>query len=259
MFCGIPGSGKSLVLGQLARLAHRQGRPVHLLQWDVARLAFESPWAVERFPEVNGVTHPLIRRCCGLWARKAVYEWWGRHDGDDCGLIIEAPLVGARFIELALPLKTITEPTFTAPDTRFVVVVPSARVRREIERARRRTSATPVHASERADATPDVMSGLWEEVLRAAGELGIGRGRGRRYDRRVYRGVFEYVLRHRRVEILELNELLPTGGRSVHELGFRADHLRPERSDAEEILRAIYDRVPDHDELARQMGRWFWT
>lgn len=259
VLCGIPGTGKSLMLGQLARLAHAVGRPVHLLQWDVARLAFETPWALERFPEVDGVTHPLIRRCCGLWARKAVYEWRQRHEGDDCVLIIESPLVGARFIELALPLKTVTEPSFTAPDTDFVVVVPSIRVRREIERARRRTFAAPGHAAERADAAPDVMSGLWKEVLGAASELGIGRARSRRYAPQVYWRVFRHALRHRRVQMLKVDELLATGGRSVHELGFWAKRLRPESSDAETILREIYERVPDHDELARQTAQWYLT
>ena len=264
--CGIPGTGKSLVVGQLARLAHSEGRPVHLLQWDVARLAFESPWALEQFPEVDGITHPFIRRCCGMWARKAVYEWQRRHVNDDCILIIEAPLVGARFIELALAQKTVAEPTFTAPYTRFVVVVPSVRVRREIERARRRTAAAPVHASERADAAPHVMSGLWEEVLHAASELDLGRGRNRRYAPDLYRRVFRYVLRHRRAETLKIDELLPTGERSVHELGFWAKRLHLGRSEAEEILHQIYSRVSDPDELAaqmdelaRQVSEWYVT
>ena len=74
VFCGIPGSGKSLILGQLARLAHDAGRPVHLLQWDVARLAFETPTVLARFPEVDGVTHAVIRRAASMWARRVRYR-----------------------------------------------------------------------------------------------------------------------------------------------------------------------------------------
>ena len=257
--CGIPGTGKSMVIGQLARMAHRMERPVHLLQWDVARLAFELPWALELFPEVDGVTHPIIRRACGLWARNAVYEWRRRHDGDDCLLIVEAPLVGGRFIDFALPSKGVIGRTLTAPDTDFAVAVPSVRVRREIERARRRTSAAPGHAAERADAAPGVMSGLWEEVLGVASELGIARGRSPRYAPQVYWRVFRHVLRHRRVHALKLDELLTTGGRSVHELGFWAKHMRPESSVADDLLQEVHGRIPDHDWLAGQMAQWYLT
>lgn len=41
-FAGLPGTGKSLLIHQLAHLAHARGRRVHLLQWDVARPAFEA-------------------------------------------------------------------------------------------------------------------------------------------------------------------------------------------------------------------------
>ncbi|MDE2728894.1 MAG: hypothetical protein OXI19_12800, partial [Gemmatimonadota bacterium] len=37
---GLPGTGKSLLLQQLAILAHGRGRTPHLLQWDVCRLPF---------------------------------------------------------------------------------------------------------------------------------------------------------------------------------------------------------------------------
>ena len=48
-FAGLPGTGKSLLIHQLAHLAHARGRRVHLLQWDVARPAFEaSPAGLDR-------------------------------------------------------------------------------------------------------------------------------------------------------------------------------------------------------------------
>ena len=39
---GLPGVGKSLYVQQLALMAQQSGRQVHLLQWDVARDAFET-------------------------------------------------------------------------------------------------------------------------------------------------------------------------------------------------------------------------
>lgn len=256
VFCGIPGSGKSLMLGQLARLAHAAGRPVHLLQWDVARLAFETPGVLARFPEVDGVTHAVIRRAAGLWARSAVAEWRSRRGDDDHLLAVEAPLVGGRFAELASPLDEVPEDALGPPDARFVLVVPSAQVRREIERARGRTSASPGHARETADAAPQVVSGLWAEVLRAAGVIGISTS-GSGYDPRVYRRVYERALRHREVEVLALDEVLPTGDRSAHDIEFPVKRLQPCRERAEELVDEVARTYPDITVLDERMDRWF--
>src|SRR3954471_19004712 len=74
-FAGLPGVGKSLLLQQLSLIAHEAGRKVSLLQWDVARGSFETPEILARFPEVDGVTHAVIRKAAGLWARGAVATW----------------------------------------------------------------------------------------------------------------------------------------------------------------------------------------
>ncbi len=58
---GLPGVGKSLLVQQLALIAHATGRTVHLLQWDVSRMAFETPDVIAKYPEIDGVTHPAIR------------------------------------------------------------------------------------------------------------------------------------------------------------------------------------------------------
>ena len=55
-FAGLPGTGKSLLIHQLAHLAHGRGRHVHLLQRDVARPVFEASRAGRRHPQVHGVT-----------------------------------------------------------------------------------------------------------------------------------------------------------------------------------------------------------
>jgi len=70
-FAGLPGTGKSLLVHQLVHLAAGSGRSVHLLQWDVARPVFEATVAGRRYPLLEGVTHPVIRKAAGLWARRA--------------------------------------------------------------------------------------------------------------------------------------------------------------------------------------------
>ena len=45
-------------------------RTVHLLQWDVVRPLFEASHAGQRYPVVDGVTQPMIRKAVGLWARQ---------------------------------------------------------------------------------------------------------------------------------------------------------------------------------------------
>ena len=72
---GLPGVGKSLLLRELAEAAHRHGRRVHLLQWDVARRPFDAPALLARYPEVDGITHAVLRKAVGLWARDAVSTW----------------------------------------------------------------------------------------------------------------------------------------------------------------------------------------
>jgi putative protein kinase ArgK-like GTPase of G3E family len=50
LFAGLPGTGKSLLIRELAHLAHARGRRVHLLQWDVAGPAFEAARGAAAIP-----------------------------------------------------------------------------------------------------------------------------------------------------------------------------------------------------------------
>ena len=98
-FAGLPGTGKSLLLHQLAHLAHARGRRIHLLQWDVARPVFEASEAGLRYPQDGGVTHGVIRLAVGQWARTAVARWHARHRGLEHLLIGETPFIGHRLID----------------------------------------------------------------------------------------------------------------------------------------------------------------
>src|SRR5262245_2809177 len=100
-FAGLPGTGKSLLIREPAHLAHAGGRRVHRLQWDVARPAFEASEAGRRYPQIDGITHELIRLAVGRWARTAVARWHAEHAGGEHMLIGETPFIGHRFIDLA--------------------------------------------------------------------------------------------------------------------------------------------------------------
>ena len=162
-FAGLPGTGKSLLVHQLAHLAAGAGRSVHLLQWDVARPVFEASPPGQRYPLKDGVTHPAIRKAAGLWVREALAAWDERYPGPEPMLIGETPFVGSRFIELARRAEDRAETLLASTSCRFVLPVPSCEVRRFIESERERRSASPTHAREREDA----LTGVGREIGRA--------------------------------------------------------------------------------------------
>ena len=172
-FAGLPGTGKSLLVHQLTHLAASAGRSVHLLQWDVARPAFEASAAGRRYPLADGVTHPVIRKAAGLWARRALVAWDERHPDPRHLLVGETPFVGNRFVELARRLDDAAEALLTAPSCRFAIAVPSREVRRFLEAERERRAASPLHPREREDAPPHVLRDLWRDLHDVARGLGI--------------------------------------------------------------------------------------
>jgi len=255
-FGGLPGTGKSLLVHQLAHLAAGAGRSVHLLQWDVARPVFEASPAGQRYPLRDGVTHPAIRKAAGLWVREALAAWDERCSGSEHMLIGETPFIGSRFVELARRREDGAEALLTSTSCRFVVAVPSPDVRRFLEAERERRSANPLHAREREDAPPAVLRQLWGELARVAGELGIGEP-ARDYDPVLYRRVYEAVLRHRHVENVPLDVILPTGGFSVYDFAADVRSLVPTEAEAGAFIAAVEGRDPDAAVLEREIGRWW--
>jgi len=242
MFAGLPGVGKSLLLQQLARMARAHGRHVHLLQWDVARGGFETPDILARYPEVNGFTHAGIKRAAGLWARAAVLQWHRAHPSADDLLLGETPLVGGRLIELAEAAEDDAEALLSGPDTRFVLPVPSREVRAVIEGARERSMASPSHDRERADAPPNVLRQLWQDVYREGFEAGLvpapPPGGEVPYDPAAYRAVYSSWLRARRLTVIDIDRILPSGG-SVYDVGTIAGEIVPAPDDVERIIRIV--------------------
>jgi len=256
-FSGIPGTGKSLLVHQLAHLARETGRKIHLLQWDVARPIFEASPAGRRYPLADGVTHAVIRKAAGLWVRLAVVAWNARHPEAEHLLIGETPFVGGRFIELAGRLQDDAEPLLTAPSCRFVIAIPSREVRRFLESERERRAASPLHPREREDAPPRVLRDLWRELSHVAAELGISEPKDD-YDPVVYRRVYETVLRHRNVDVVALDVILPTEKLSVYDFAIASPNLVPTQVEAEAFVSEAARRSTDPAALERQVARW-WT
>lgn len=255
---GLPGTGKSLVIRELARTAAAQDRTVHTVQWDVARPAFEAAPAGRRYPLDNGVTHVVIRRAAGLWVRDAVAQWHAANPDAAHLLIGELPLVGGRFIELARPAPDRAEPVVSAPSCRFVIPVPSPEVRAFVERERDRRMAQPVHAREREDAPSHVVRALWDELAAAARTLRISDAApGGTYDPAVYESVYRRVLRRRHAETLPLTRVLDVGDTSAYDLGVPARELLPSPEDVERAIAAVEARYPDADWITKEMTRWY--
>jgi hypothetical protein len=215
------------------------GRAVHLLQWDVARPVFEASEAGRRYPVVDGVTHPIVRKAVGLWARGAIVAWHARHAGAESLLLGETPLVGHRLIELARRAGDDAERLLAAPSCRFLVPVPSVEVRAFLEAERERRAVRPRHAREREDAPPSVLHALWRELAAIAPRLGIAvtGGEDAPYDPDVYRRVYERLLRHRHVEAVALDTRLPTAELSVYAYTVPHAEMRPGDAEASAAIR----------------------
>jgi hypothetical protein len=258
-FAGLPGTGKSLLIRELAHLAHRRGRRIHLLQWDVARPVFEASEAGRRYPQTHGITHGLIRLAAGRWARAAVARWHAAQAGPEPLLIGETPFIGHRFIDLARPERDEAEPVLAAPSARFAIPVPSRALRRHLEAERERRAREPVHPREREDAPPHVLRALWREVAGAAAALGVvdtAAGAGDAYDPAIYQRVYERLLVHRHVVVLAVHTRLPVAGVSAYDVRVPAPDLVPTPDEAARFIREVEASHASPAEIQRAIEGW---
>jgi hypothetical protein len=255
---GLPGTGKSLVINQLAHQASAEGRVVHLLQWDVARPVFEASPAGRRHPVVDGVTQPVIRKAVGAWARRMLPAWAAAHPPREHVLLGETPLIGDRLLALARPCDDDAEPLLAEAACVFAVPVPSVEVRRHVEAERERRASAPRHAREREDAPPPVLRDLWRQLLTAARALGLTTAAdGTPYDPSIYRGVYETLLRHRTTEIVSVETVLPLGDTSVYDFSVSCVDVIPREDEADALVRETEHRHPDQARLAREVDTWW--
>jgi len=255
---GLPGVGKSLFIRELARVAHGMGRTVHFLQWDGVRPSFESPAVLARYPEHDGVTHPVVRMAIGQWVREAVVRWHQAHHGSPGILIGEAPLIGNRLVELAQVHSDDAEPLLAGRGTLFVTPVPSVAVRAAIESARERTFARPAHPRESTDAPLNVLHELWLDTRALAVEIGaaapVSDGPPP-FDPQVYAAVYRHLLRRRRAVTVLVNVQLGQST-SVYDLAVEATDVTPTAGETAEIL-ARLEREHTTAGIEQRVSRWF--
>lgn len=259
---GLPGTGKSLVVHQLAHVATTRGGTIHLLQWDVVRPVFEATESGRRHPLADGVTHPVVRKAAGLWVRPALAAWDASHRATGALLVGETPFVGHRFIELARREDDVTETRLADPTTRFVVPVPSREVRAFLESERQRRTAEPVHAREREDAPPHVMRALWRLLIGLAPALGLPPETSPHdgepaWDPGLYRGAYEALLRHRHADVIPLDTVLPTASQSVYDFAIEPHDVVPTEQEANHFIEEVERRYPDLEVLKREIDRWW--
>jgi hypothetical protein len=260
VFVGLPGVGKSLLTQQLALMAHQAGRKVHLLQWDVARRPFATDeYVVTNYPEVDGVTHGVVRKAMGLWVRVAVGQWYHNHPGEAEMLIGEAPLIGNRLIELVQRHDDDIEPLLGSSAARFVIPIPSRELRRTIEGKREASSTNPHHEREHADAIPQVLQAAWLEVYRVAQELKITStvtGNQIEYDPDIYQGVYSTLLKHRHGRRLPLTMRLPTDNLSACDISLQQGQLAPKKDEVRTYIAQVEQLYPNRESLDREMNSW---
>jgi hypothetical protein len=256
-FAGLPGVGKSLYIRELARAAHAMGRTVHSLQWDVARPAFMSPAIAARYPDTDGIAHPMVRKGVGQWVRQAVLRWSRAHADESSLLIGEVPLIGHRLVELVQVHADDAEPLLADPRSLFATPVPSAPVRAAIERARQRTFTRPSNPRESEDAPVSVVRQSWCEVRALAAELGIAEATASRdppFDPDAYAGVYRHLLRKRNAMTLRVEaELRQTA--SVYDHAAQVIDIVPSHAEADAIV-ARLERELTLSEVGAEVGRW---
>ena len=251
---GLPGTGKSLLIQQLVLLAHQAGRIVHLLQWDVTRAAFETAVTLQKYPEIDGVTHPAIRKAVGLWARTAVHHWHQSHDKTHL-LIGEVPLIGNRLSELTQPHNDPAELLLSEPTCCFVIPTPSKTVRQVIEAARAQSIAQPRHEKEARDAQPNVLQMLWEEVAAIGQKLSLSEGENVAYDPEVYTAVYQHLLQHRHHQTLPINTVLSPNG-SAYALNINGSELAATPNEVNQIMQQIETEFTGN-ELETAVANWY--
>jgi len=233
-FSGLSGVGKSLYIQQFAKMAANSGRTVHLLQWDVTREAFQSEQILAKYPEVDGVTHSVIRKAVGLWARQGILQWHQRYADSRHILIAELPLIGNRLIELVQQHNDPVERLLASDQAQFFIPVPSESVRAHIIGCRTATIDKPEHAREAADAPVSVVNSMWQQVRELAEKQGMSVA-DKGYDPHLYAKVYQHLLVHRNAKSILIEQILPTQD-SVYELEAIASELFATPTQAAEIF-----------------------
>jgi hypothetical protein len=105
-----------------------------------------------------------------------------------------------------------------------------------------------------------VLRDLWRQLLGAGRELGIpvhGVAADAAYEPEIYRRVYESLLRHRHVEVLTLDTVLPTEHFSVYDFAVSHREVVPGPGEAESAFAQLEACRRQRTALAAEMERWW--
>ena len=257
VFSGLPGVGKSLYILEFSKLAKKHNRTLTVIQWDIARKGFETDEILERFPMHEGTVHNGLKLCAGVWLIDTIRSWLNRNQNDSNQLLlIEAPLVGHRFIELAKEQNNVQVESFLKGErSTFFVPIPSKRIRKKIEEAR--AAQVAEDAKVWMGAKPSVMLMIWKMICGVANKMGkhVEMDGQPPYDPEIYEFVFSKILKNRRFSPLFIDEVFNVDIKDEKELhsnyGLKADD-----STANKIASSIDPKKIDIDGI---VAEWYIT
>lgn len=256
---GLPGVGKSLYIKELYHLAKYTGRDVDLIQWDQARKSFETPQIFESFPIVDGQVHNAVKLMVGEWLMDVVRSWIEINKEQNNLLLIEAPLVGHRFLELVLKSDDESLENFLSSEkTKVLMPIPSINLRKHIEDMR--AAQVKEDAKVWFGAKPSVVKILWQMTCEIALEMGydVEIGDDPEYDPEIYSFVFSRVLKHRHFIPIIVDEKFDVSNQdeaSLHSL----ESLKASDEQAETYARTIRKKYPDDKLIDELVQEWYKT
>lgn len=257
IFAGLPGTGKSLFINHTYQLTKACGLNTQLIQWDVARKEFEKGHLIHIFPTKEGQVHAGLRLCAGVWLMQYLKNWIKEQKNKSSILLIEAPLIGNRFSELAHKNQDPElEQMLCSPSIQFILPVPSEEVRSKIETERK--NQVSESAKVWSGAKPSVMLRLWKDTLKIANELQISNTQDDAYRPDIYAECYEYILRHRRCNTLAVNEIFEvpiTNEKSLHSL----QNELPAHLIVEQAVNHITQTYSSEDQMNKQIESWHKT
>lgn len=255
-FTGLPGVGKSLYVKQFIKIVQKLDRPLTVIQWDMARKAFETPEIFEKFPMGDGTVHNGVKVSIGKWFIHEVDQWRMLHAFDDHILLIEAPLVGHRFIELVTPTKHDQLEHFLSNEVcQIVAPIPSKELRKKIEADRK--AQVDDNATQWIGAKPSVMLMLWKMICGIANEMGkdIDMESQPQYDPTIYEFVFSNILKHRHFTPLHIGEIFKVDISEESELAV-TDSLVATAEQANHYADLV-DQAYDETTLNELVNNWY--
>jgi len=256
IFSGLPGVGKSLYIREFRLIAKSLDKELDVIQWDLARKAFETEAILEHFPMGDGQVHNGLKLIAGKWLEDELKLWLEQYHNSGRILLIEAPLVGHRFIELVKQNSDAElEAILSSEKTKVVVPIPTKKVREKIEVERARQVAED--AKVWIGAKPSVMLMLWKMTCGIANEFGMDIDLTEQppYNPAIYEYVFSEILKHRHFIPLIVDEVFEVPSQDESAL-HSTDSLTADIETADHYGQLIRENYSDKN-IEELTSRWY--